>query len=156
MIQKWINALVWRNGEMVDEPLYLENGYIIAPPRANEPVETVDMAGALLMPGFLDIHTHGCANVDVNAADRAGYETMSAFFARQGTAGFLCSILTDTVEQTEACIRTAVDAIERPLPGARLMGIHLEGPFLSPQFKGAMPEHLLRQGDAALAELKSL
>ena len=150
MLKKLENAHIWKDGAFADEPLYMENGRIVPPPAENAPAESVDMGGAYLLPGLIDIHTHGCFGVDVNAADREGYEKISRFAASQGTAGFLCSILTDTVEQTEKCIRIAVDAIERPLPGARLLGIHLEGPFLSPQFKGAMPEHLLRQGDAGL------
>ena len=150
MLKKLENAHIWKDGAFADEPLYMENGRIVLPPAENAPAESVDMGGAYLLPGLIDIHTHGCFGVDVNAADREGYEKISRFAASQGTAGFLCSILTDTVEQTERCIRIAVDAIERPLPGARLLGIHLEGPFLSPQFKGAMPEHLLRQGDAGL------
>ena len=150
MLKKLENAHIWKDGAFADEPLYMENGRIVLPPAGNAPAESVDMGGAYLLPGLIDIHTHGCFGVDVNAADREGYEKISRFAASQGTAGFLCSILTDTVEQTERCIRIAVDAIERPLPGARLLGIHLEGPFLSPQFKGAMPEHLLRQGDAGL------
>ena len=150
MLKKLENAHIWKDGAFADEPLYMENGRIVPPPAGNAPAESVDMGGAYLLPGLIDIHTHGCFGVDVNAADREGYEKISRFAASQGTAGFLCSILTDTVEQTERCIRIAVDAIERPLPGARLLGIHLEGPFLSPQFKGAMPEHLLRQGDAGL------
>ena len=150
MLKKLENAHIWKDGVFADEPLYMENGRIVLPPAENVPAESVDMGGAYLLPGLIDIHTHGCFGVDVNAADREGYEKISRFAASQGTAGFLCSILTDTVEQTERCIRIAVDAIERPLPGARLLGIHLEGPFLSPQFKGAMPEHLLRQGDAGL------
>lgn len=150
MLKKLENAHIWKDGAFADEPLYMENGRIVPPPAGNAPAESVDMGGAYLLPGLIDIHTHGCFGVDVNAADREGYEKISHFAASQGTAGFLCSILTDTVEQTERCIRIAVDAIERPLPGARLLGIHLEGPFLSPQFKGAMPEHLLRQGDAGL------
>ena len=150
MLKKIENAHIWKDGAFADEPLYMENGRIVPPPAGNAPAESVDMGGAYLLPGLIDIHTHGCFGVDVNAADREGYEKISRFAASQGTAGFLCSILTDTVEQTERCIRIAVDAIERPLPGARLLGIHLEGPFLSPQFKGAMPEHLLRQGDAGL------
>ena len=150
MLKKLENAHIWKDGAFADEPLYMENGRIVLPPAENAPAESVDMGGAYLLPGLIDIHTHGCFGVDVNAADREGYEKISRFAASQGTAGFLCSILTDTVEQTERCIRIAVDAIERSLPGARLLGIHLEGPFLSPQFKGAMPEHLLRQGDAGL------
>ncbi len=150
MMTRLVNGHIWRDGAFTDEPLYMENGRIAAAPESHVPVNTIDMGGAFLLPGLIDIHTHGCFGVDVNAADRSGYEKISRFAASQGTAGFLCSILTDTVEQTEQCIRIAVDAIENPLPGARLLGIHLEGPFLSPAYKGAMPEYLLRQGDAAL------
>ena len=150
MIKKLVNGHVWQDGGFVDAPLYLEDGMIAGAPGEDAGAEAVDMRGAYLLPGLIDIHTHGCAGVDINAADRAGYERISRFAATQGTAGFLCSILTDSVEKTEECIRTAVDAIERPLPGARLLGIHLEGPFLSAAYKGAMPERLLRTGDTAL------
>lgn len=150
MITRITGGRVWEDGAFYDRDLYLDDGKIVAPPPDGAAAQTIDAAGLFLLPGMLDIHTHGCAGVDVSAADRAGYEKMSRFYASQGTAGFLCSILTDSVEQTEVCIRTAVDAIERPLPGARLLGIHLEGPFLSPLYKGAMPEKLLKTGDVSL------
>ena len=69
------------------------------------------------------------------------------FFARQGTGSFLCSILTDTEEQTERAIQAFLDWKKLPHAGADLLGIHLEGPFLSPKHKGAMPESLLRTPD---------
>lgn len=118
----------------------------------HEPLDlpTMDGQGAIVLPGLIDIHMHGCAGVDVNAADQAGYDTISAFLASQGCTAFQCSILTDTKEQTLWCIRQALQAMRRPLPGAQLVGIHLEGPFLSPQYKGAMPESLLQTGNAEL------
>ena len=51
--------------------------------------------GYRLVPGFLDIHTHGAAGVDVNAADEAGLKKIAAFFASQGTTSWLASMLTD-------------------------------------------------------------
>lgn len=59
------------------------------------------MKGNTAVPGFIDVHTHGAAGVDVNAADREGFEKIGHFFATQGTTSWLCSILTDTKEQTE-------------------------------------------------------
>ncbi len=110
----------------------------------------VDLGGGLLAPGFLDIHTHGGGGTDVNAADAAGFADIGRFFAAHGTTGWLCSILTDSEERTLYSIGQARAAMAAPVTGARLLGIHLEGPFLAPEYKGAMPGQLLRTGDAAL------
>ena len=97
----------------------------------------IDASGLLALPGFIDVHTHGAAGFDVNAADVEGLRTISRFFASQGTTGWLCSILTDTPEQTLWCIEQARQVIEGgPYDGAALLGIHLEGPCLSSEYKG--------------------
>ena len=109
-----------------------------------------DLRGNILSPGFIDIHTHGGDGIDINAAERSDYLKLSRFFASQGVTGFLASILTDTEEATNRAIDAAVDFIENPEPGAKCLGIHLEGPFLCEKYKGAMPPELLREGDAGL------
>lgn len=110
----------------------------------------IDLNGASLVPGFLDIHTHGGGGIDVNAANADDFAGIGRFFASHGTTGWLCSILTDSEEHTLWSIGEAKKAMAAPVDGARLLGIHLEGPFLAPQYKGAMPEHLLQRGSAAL------
>lgn len=113
----------------------------------------LDAGGCLVLPGFLDIHTHGAAGVDVNAANSEDLRKIGRFFASQGVTGWLCSILTDTEEQTLWCIRQAREVIGKPYDGAALLGIHLEGPCLASEYKGAMPEHLLmKRADTALFE----
>ena len=86
----------------------------------------------------------------MNGADADDLEKLCRFFAGNGTTAWLCSVLTDTVEQTNWCIDQfkAHKAVGQPT--AELLGIHLEGPFLAAEYKGAMPEHLLRAGDPAL------
>ncbi len=112
--------------------------------------QVVELEGNILSPGFLDVHTHGGAGVDINSAGQADLEKLSAFFASQGVTGFLASILTDTVEATERAIDHVCTFMDGPAPGARCLGIHLEGPFLCLKYKGAMPPELLREGDAGL------
>lgn len=112
--------------------------------------EVLELGGALVAPGFIDIHTHGGNGIDVNAASAAELDAIGAFFARHGTTGWLCSVLTDTEEHTLWCIRQAKAAMAAPASGAQLLGIHLEGPFLSVEYKGAMPQSLLKKGDPAL------
>lgn len=144
------NGRVYRDGQFRREDVLAEDGKLSFPGVPPEGCRVVDLKGAMLVPGFLDLHTHGGDNVDVNAATAEDFAQISRFFARNGTTGWLCSILTDTEEQTLWSIGQAREAMAAPIAGARLLGIHLEGPFLSPEYKGAMPEHLLRKGDAAL------
>ncbi len=141
------NGTILTNSSRSRLDIRIDGGVIseLAPslsPRQGEAV--IDAAGLYAAPGFLDIHTHGGANVDVNHASEEDLEKISVFFASHGVTGWQCSILTDTEEQTLWCIgqvRKYMDAGHR---GARLLGIHLEGPFLSRDYRGSMPEHLLR------------
>ena len=145
------NGRVYERGRFTARDLLAVDG-VIAPEDAPVPpgCVQVDLAGKMLVPGFIDIHTHGGGGVDVNAADGKGFEQISRFFAAQGTTGWLCSVLTDTEQATLRSIGHAKAAMAGPITGARLLGVHLEGPFLAPAYKGAMPESLLRTGDADL------
>lgn len=110
-----------------------------------------DAKGQRVVPGFIDIHTHGGAGVDVNTATAQQLnETVGAFFASQGTTSWLASVLTDTPEQTLWCIQQINQAVQSQGMYAQLLGLHLEGPFLSKEYKGAMPEHLLQKGNVEL------
>lgn len=124
----------------------------LLPPGAPLPegAEAVDAAGMKVVPGFIDVHTHGGVGVDVNGADADGLEKLCRFFAGNGTTAWLCSVLTDTEEQTKWCIDQFKIHKMQGQPTAELLGVHLEGPFLASEYKGAMPEHLLKTGDPAL------
>lgn len=129
----------------------MEEGTLrLLPPDAPVSGEVYDAAGKKVVPGFIDIHTHGAVGVDVNGATAADLEKIGTFFAGNGTTAWLASVLTDTEEQTRWCIDRYREWKKEAREGAELLGIHLEGPFLAPAYKGAMPEHLLRQGDAGL------
>lgn len=109
-----------------------------------------DVKGKAVVPGFIDVHTHGGQGADVNAATKEDFQKIGHFFAEQGTTTWLCSILTDTKEQTKKVIGEMLKHQEDHENCADLLGIHLEGPFLSVEFKGAMPESLLREADIEL------
>ena len=148
------NALVYTGHRFVPREVYVEEGRVAQlAEKVNTPAgcPRLDLGGKRLAPGFLDIHTHGAAGVDVNAATAAQLNgTIGHFFASQGTTGWLCSVLTDTPEQTLWCLDQAKAAMKEAGGWAQLLGVHLEGPFLASQYKGAMPEHLLQKGSAEL------
>ena len=144
------NAQVYRDHHFAPADLLIRDGRIEAVgPGLTAEAPVLDAGGRRCVPGFLDVHTHGADHVDANAATPEDVRRWAAFNARHGTTGFLTSILTDTEEQTARAIGNITRAMdEGPTGGAAVLGIHLEGPFLSPRYKGAMPESLLRKGDA--------
>ncbi len=119
--------------------LCMEDGVITeicSPSKEITEGEIYDARGKAVVPGFIDLHTHGGCGFDVNAASKEDFQKIGHFFAQQGTTTWLCSILTDTREQTEKVIEEAMKHKEDHANCADLLGIHLEGPFLSVEFKG--------------------
>lgn len=147
-----INGQVYLGRSFTTATLCIEDGKLqvmeAVPSFADGTV--MDATGLKVIPGFIDTHTHGAAGVDVNNATAEDLEKVSCFMASKGTTSWQCSILTDTQEQTEWCIEQFKLHQSMEHNGADLVGIHLEGPFLSKEFKGAMPEHLLKMNDISI------
>lgn len=152
-----INGNVYRNHRFEKTPLYISEGKIQickaeeTPGNIPEDYEVIDAEGKNVVPGFIDIHTHGAVGVDVNGANAEDLKRIGRFFAGNGTTSWLASVLTDTREQTEWCIDEYLKFDQSGAEASNLLGIHLEGPFLAAEYKGAMPEHLLRKPDLRLA-----
>ncbi|MGO2100710.1 N-acetylglucosamine-6-phosphate deacetylase [Vagococcus salmoninarum] len=108
-------------------------------------IEELDVAGRLVLPGFIDIHTHGAVGVDMNNASLVDLEKVGNFFASQGVTAYLPTLLTDSKEKFMECLQGFKEARETLVTGAKIIGVHLEGPYLVPEYKGAMPEELLQQ-----------
>lgn len=140
---------VYLDGQFRPASITVEDG-VIAAVEEGRAKGAAELGAGMLTPGFIDLHTHGAAGVDVNAADEEGLRRIAAFFASQGVTAWHASVMTDTEEVTRRCLSAIRNVMRDGSGGARLMGAHLEGPFLAREYKGAMPERLLRTGDAAM------
>ena len=151
-------GMVYQGHEFVRADILMSEGVIsaVGTDLAETDAQVTDVTGKRIVPGFLDIHTHGAVGVDVNGARAEDYEKICRFHVSQGTTGWLCSVLTDTREQTLWCIEEYKRWKNLKHEGSRLLGIHLEGPFLSPQYKGAMPEYLLQKPNLDLVNIRKL
>ena len=108
----------------------------------------VDLGGAQVIPGLIDIHTHGNSGADFSDGDFEGLKTMAAFLAKNGVAGFAPASMTlpyEVLEKAYASARQLCD--EAPAGCARLLGINMEGPFFSEKKKGAQNAAYLRTPD---------
>jgi N-acetylglucosamine-6-phosphate deacetylase len=95
-----------------------------------------------MQPGLVDIHIHGQAGLDVMSSDPDEILKLSLLLAKQGVAGFLPTFVSSPKEEFIAAIET-VKKVQGRERGAKILGVHMEGPFLHPERKGAHnPRHL--------------
>lgn len=99
--------------------------------------EFIDASGLYLIPGLIDIHTHGCAGGDGCDADIAVYKEMSNSYAKGGTTSFLMTTMTLPVEKLEHILHVIANFIKSGEGNSSCRGIYLEGPFFNIQKKGA-------------------
>ena len=130
------NAKVFTDGcRFVEKDLVIRDGRIVfgATPRADE--EIVDAGGAYALPGLVDIHFHGAVGHDFCDADEAGLQAIADFEASKGVLAICPATMTFNEEILNGIMDVA--AAHKNGRGADLVGINMEGPFISPQKLGA-------------------
>lgn len=140
-----VNAEVFIDGQFV-------RGGIDFDERINEAGASVEgtaditLNGEYIIPGLVDIHTHAAVNEDASDGKAEAMPILGRYYAKEGVTSFLPTTMT----LSEADLTKAVKAIasyKRPIDGAKIAGINLEGPFLSKAKKGAQNEAFLHDPD---------
>lgn len=142
------NAKVYIDGRFRDASVSVENGKIAAIGQADIPCD-VDAGGKYLVPGFVDIHTHGAMNEDFSDGKPDGLTKMSRYYGKNGVTSFLATTMT-LKENTLMPAMEAIRGFVRPADGAKCAGIHLEGPFLSCSKRGAQAAENLHAPDVQM------
>ncbi len=105
---------------------------------ASEPV--IDGEGAYALPGLIDLHFHGCIGADFCDGSREALEKISAYEASVGVTTIAPATMTLPTAELEQILANAAEYRKNPAPGADIVGINMEGPFISPAKKGAQDE----------------
>jgi N-acetylglucosamine-6-phosphate deacetylase len=108
--------------------------------------------GGTALPGFIDAHINGVVGVDFLSTDEEGYRAASAALARTGVTGYVPTFITSPLDDYGPALDVAAAAMAHPpQSGATVLGVHLEGPYLSPTWVGAHDPAHLRAPDVAEA-----
>ncbi|SEG71857.1 N-acetylglucosamine-6-phosphate deacetylase [Paenibacillus sp. UNC499MF] len=115
--------------------------------------EFMDGQGHLLIPGMIDVHIHGANGFDMMDGSETSIQEVSRACAATGCTSFLVTSVSSTIEALIAMIRS-VKRVAGHEAGAKIAGLHLEGPYLNPKRKGMQNERFLRHPD--LTEMKEI
>ena len=113
--------------------------------------------GALVLPGFIDEHIHGAGGADTMDGTGSALSVMASALAKEGTTSFLATTMTQSKEN----ILRALGAVKeyrsaQHKKGARLAGVHLEGPFIAEAHKGAQPAEYIAKPEVEIFEAYNL
>lgn len=107
----------------------------------------VEVQGDMLVPGFIDIHTHGCGGQDFSHGSREAIRTIAENKLSEGVTTLLPSTSTQSEETLARALQSAADYVKSENRGAKLPGVHLEGVFINPHCLGAQNPSYLRNPD---------
>ncbi len=150
MIRLYKNARVITDTKILNDALVVcENGKIIDIANRTDikADEVIDCKGLFLSPGFADIHVHGGGGFSAMSEDKNEVIAMCRAHALRGTTSILPTTLASPVKQLQKCIDT-ITAAKQSCDCSDILGVHLEGPFISMKMKGAQrPENILEPTD---------
>lgn len=163
-MKAFINADIYTANEVItDRALLVDHGKItgfVAPSDLYGSVELVDLGGASMVPGYVDLQVNGGGGVLFNEAPTLdGLESIAAAHRSLGTTSILPTFITGEQAAMESAMSAVREALVRGMPG--ILGIHLEGPTLNQERAGVHNKSLIRRVDPdwlvrALADIPSL
>ena len=142
------NARIFVNNQFRKGAFEVVNGCFGAVLPQDVPEDAVDLGGMTVIPGLVDVHIHGAGGADLSDGSYEGLVTMAKLLAGRGVTAFVPASMTLPYRQLEKAFAVAKRLHDQPVPdGARLLGVHMEGPYFSEKKKGAQNGTYLKLPD---------
>ena len=141
--------------EVIERPAVVVEDGVIASIASQQDVPLpqgrhVEFPDCTLVPALFDVHIHGSGGHDVMEATPSALDQIGTFLSRRGVGAYLATTVTAPLDTLLSSLSGIAKLLRSTVSGARPLGIHLEGPFLSPHKRGAHAEHQLQTPSVAL------
>ena len=143
--------MIIRNGTVLDgsfkfnnKDVFVQNGIISD---SCDDSFTLDCTDCYVLPGFIDIHTHGAMGFDHLDANENSEEIISRYMLKNGVTSYLATVMTQSHEAMSDAIKCIKKYRSEAHCGAEIAGIYLEGPYFSQEFRGAQNPDYIRKPD---------
>lgn len=150
-----MESLVLKNGKIVLEDRVIDGSVLVQDGIITKIVEdkykeelagdkVVNLEGKIVIPGFVDVHIHGCDGADLMDCSTESLEKMARFVATRGVTNFLPTTLTAPKDELKRALACAGEVQDKDIEnGANIFGVHMEGPYFDVAFKGAQDERYM-------------
>lgn len=136
-----------------DGEIYIRDGIFTSAPEGVEAEEMIDGEGCYAIPGLIDLHFHGCKGDDFCDGTKEAIARIAEYEASVGVTAIAPATMTLPVDELEAILKTAAEyKKEQVSERADLIGINMEGPFISSEKKGAQDARNIISCDQEIAE----
>lgn len=130
---------VWIAGQFIPAQLEIGNGKIEAVRAYGELENFTDYGDQRIVPGFIDVHTHGAYGYDTNDGEPEGLRDWMRRIPEEGVTSILPTTVTQMPEVLVKAVANVAAVVDEGYEGAEILGIHFEGPYLDMDYKGAQP-----------------
>ncbi|WP_213973893.1 N-acetylglucosamine-6-phosphate deacetylase [Tepidanaerobacter acetatoxydans] len=135
------NSNVLQGTQFIKTDILVEDGKIFGignfKDTADIKTKTINGEGCYLIPGLIDIHTHGGNGIDIIACSEQELNELTLFYASQGVTSFLPTVGTVSKDKTYNALKKIKMLMQKGTKGSQILGVHMEGPYISEEYRGA-------------------
>lgn len=152
------NCLFYDKPDAGKQNILIKNGKMVGlgVSEENNVSSIYDAGGRIVAPGFIDLHIHGAGGADVGDGNLDSLKKMSKTLARYGVTSFLATTMLEPDTDNQH-LKVLKNGIKNDRSGANILGVHLEGPFISPEMRRGIPKRaIFRYSPDKLHEIQDL